>query len=545
MNNIVKMMPVIGVCVVSVDATTIVFNGCSNTLNSYFTFTAGENEYCIKKCVPNLNPDTEVIVTLKIPGSVDGNQVSLCEEAFNWGKDADFPNLNVNLIFEKVGNTYVQMPVNCAYMFKETTNSSKKISLELGGIATTIVTNMYGMFSGCSALTSIDVRNFNTRNVTNMGLMFSDCFALTSIDVSNFDTSNATNISGMFRKCSGLTSLDVSNFNTRNVTEIYSMFYGCSALTSLDISNFDTSNATNIAYMFNGCSNITALDLGNFDTSHATNMNYMFSGCSKLKSLDISSFDTSKVTTVDYIFNRCTSLLTLSVSERFLQSIENVSGCDSIFARCRSSLKVVGKKINQFIAANTETKSKIDADANKVYIFQKPSAWISDSLKEIVKAQLAYPTYEEESEITNLSKIFTSESMDSLYIAQNDADQTFVLNGIGENIAGMLINKAIDGIGYYPASLQLTGSITLSGDNSGFTQKTLIVGDGVKDTVVTFTDPKALPETDIVVESKGKLVFTGPQKYSITHQITFKSAGLLFSANRIICLNGATIEFAL
>ena len=37
------------------------------------------------------------------------------------------------------------------------------------------------MFSGCSALTSLDVSHFNTQNVTFMDRMFSGCSALTSI----------------------------------------------------------------------------------------------------------------------------------------------------------------------------------------------------------------------------------------------------------------------------------------------------------------------------------------------------------------------------
>ena len=38
------------------------------------------------------------------------------------------------------------------------------------------------MFSGCAALTSIDLKNFNTKNVTDMSWMFSGCAALTTIN---------------------------------------------------------------------------------------------------------------------------------------------------------------------------------------------------------------------------------------------------------------------------------------------------------------------------------------------------------------------------
>ncbi len=85
---------------------------------------------------------------------------------------------------------------------------------------TSEVKDMSWMFSGCSGLTSLDVKNFNTQNVTNMAAMFSGCSDLTSLDVKNFNTQNVTNMGRMFAKCSGLTSLDVSTFNTQNVTEM-------------------------------------------------------------------------------------------------------------------------------------------------------------------------------------------------------------------------------------------------------------------------------------------------------------------------------------
>lgn len=222
------------------------------------------------------------------------------------------------------------------------------------------------------------------------------------------------------------------------------------------------------------------------------------------------------------------------------------TNADNRFSNRNENLTVIassGSNKNGFIEADGEAKSQINKNASKVYVFAR-SPEISKSLTGVLTNNSIITDTESSDEI-DLSDIFNATANDAIYIGKKTAGQTVVIDGADKTILAALINKTIDGIGYYPASLQLTGSITLSGDNSGFTQETLIVGDAVKDTVITFTDPKALPETDIVVESKGKLVFTGPQKYSITHQITFKSAGLLFSANRIICLNGATIEFAL
>ena len=126
---------------------------------------------------------------------------------------------------------------------------------------------------------------------------------LTTVDLSNFNTSKVTDMYGMFNGCSSLTSLDVSNFNTSNVERMTSMFQFCSSLKTLDLSNFNTSKVTNMGYMFFGCSSLKTLDLSNFDTSNVDFMNGMFGNCSKLSNLklgtnwasnsSISSFDLS------------------------------------------------------------------------------------------------------------------------------------------------------------------------------------------------------------------------------------------------------------
>ena len=108
----------------------------------------------------------------------------------------------------------------------------------ISNLKTDNVTDMSGMFNGCSSLTSLDVSGFKTDNVTDMNLMFMDCSELTSLDVSGFKTDNVTNIRGIFWGCSSLTSLDVSGFKTDNVTDISVMFSNCSGLTSLDVSGF-------------------------------------------------------------------------------------------------------------------------------------------------------------------------------------------------------------------------------------------------------------------------------------------------------------------
>ena len=196
------------------------------------------------------------------------------------------------------------------------------------------VTDMNGMFSGCSGLTSLDLSHFNTQNVTNMGSMFSHCWGLTSLDLSHFNTQNVTDMGGMFSGCSGLTSLDLSHFNTQNVTDMSWMFKGCSGLPSLDLSHFNTQNVTNMREMFSGCSGLTSLDVSHFNTQSVTYMGEMFYGCSGLTSLDLSHFNTQKVTYMTEMFWGCSGLTSLDLSHFDTQNVFYMSwmfkGCSAL-----------------------------------------------------------------------------------------------------------------------------------------------------------------------------------------------------------------------
>jgi len=151
------------------------------------------------------------------------------------------------------------------YEIKEKYNvknyNNNKIKIVLKGIEK--VTNMNGMFYGCSSLLSLpDISKWNTNNITNMNGIFYRCSSLLSLpDISKWNTNNVTNMSEMFSGCSLLSSLpDISKWNTNNVTNMYGLFYGCLSLKSLpDISKWNTNNVINMCGIFNGCSSITSL----------------------------------------------------------------------------------------------------------------------------------------------------------------------------------------------------------------------------------------------------------------------------------------------
>lgn len=263
------------------------------------------------------------------------------------------------------------------------------ITADLTGLKMSQVTTMFGMFAGCTAMTSVNFgENIDTSNVTSMYDVFSSCQSLTTIEnLDKFDTSKVTTMTGMFWHCFSITSLDLSSFDTAHVTEMPGMFASCDKLTSVTFSEkfdtssvekmydlfrycssletlelpeaFDTSNATEIQNMFDGCKSLKSLELPeNFDaasainmermfcnclsltslelpdgfrTSNAEYMHQLFQGCSKLTSLKLpETFDTSKVTNMYAMFNNCTALTELNLPESF--NTTNVKKMDAMFA---------------------------------------------------------------------------------------------------------------------------------------------------------------------------------------------------------------------
>ena len=149
-------------------------------------------------------------------------------------------------------------------------------------------TSLREFFKNCKALETISgLEYLNTANVTDMNSMFSGCSALKSLDLTTFNTENVRDMNFMFLKCSALTSLDLKNFNTENVTDMYNMFDGCSDLTSLDLTNFNTANVERMQEMFKGCSTLQSIYVS--DNFVVTGIKYesykknLFTDCKALK----------------------------------------------------------------------------------------------------------------------------------------------------------------------------------------------------------------------------------------------------------------------
>jgi surface protein len=77
------------------------------------------------------------------------------------------------------------------------------------------VTNMYGMFSNCQNLSSLDLTSFNTANVTNMDYMFDGCSTLTTIYASEKFVTDQVNGGDMFNECRSLKDYSFSKRDSK------------------------------------------------------------------------------------------------------------------------------------------------------------------------------------------------------------------------------------------------------------------------------------------------------------------------------------------
>ena len=166
----------------------------------------------------------------------------------------------------------------------------------------TVLTSMYCWFYNCSNLTKIEgVSNLHTAMVTDMTGLFSGCTKLASLDLTGFNTANVTIMYGMFQQCYSLNTIDVTNFNTAKVEDMRYMFSECSGLTTLDLSSFNVSNVTYMDELFAYCSALTTIYVGSewLIDSEKTSGPHMFRNCQKLVGGKGTTYDSNHLH-VDY-----------------------------------------------------------------------------------------------------------------------------------------------------------------------------------------------------------------------------------------------------
>lgn len=190
----------------------------------------------------------------------------------------------------------------------------------------------YYMFSGCAALTELDLTEVDTSTSINFDYMFSGCSSLATLDGTQLDMSSATTAQYMFSGCSSLTEIELLT-TSKNCTNFSYMFNNCSALKKVTLGLDFTKNSAALSTMFTGCTALEEVDLLHavkFGGSYAASLfasktnlkkvtlpskwlclsgsaSSMFSGCTNLETID-GVIDLKNVTTYNDMFKNCTKL---------------------------------------------------------------------------------------------------------------------------------------------------------------------------------------------------------------------------------------------
>ena len=134
----------------------------------------------------------------------------------------------------------------------------------------------YYLFYGYTGTSVEDLISYSdTENVTNMSGMFNGCTKLQSIPL--LDTSKVTNMYGMFNSCVSLQSIPL--LDTNNVTNMNNMFAGCTNLQTIDITSMDKiASTSNTQYMCYNDRSLIKFIIRNMSVIPPLNTN-SFNGC--------------------------------------------------------------------------------------------------------------------------------------------------------------------------------------------------------------------------------------------------------------------------
>jgi surface protein len=147
-------------------------------------------------------------------------------------------------------------PSSLGYWFNGFTKINSISGLDL--VDYTYCKSFIGLFYGNTTLTSLDLSGVNTSNVVNMYQMFRGCTALTEIDLNSFNTANVLNYGEMFYGDTALVSIYVSGrfIINNNITNDTNMFYNCTRVVGGAGTTYSSSAVTSArAHIDGGTSN--------------------------------------------------------------------------------------------------------------------------------------------------------------------------------------------------------------------------------------------------------------------------------------------------
>ena len=223
------------------------------------------------------------------------------------------------------------------------------------------VVQSISMFNGCKKLQYLDdLSGWDVSNVSDMGFMFYSCQSLQALNgIGEWQTDSLEYLQAMFKDAKSLTKLDVADWNVSKVKTFNSLFSsanqntGNMKLTNLDLSKWDTSSATTMGWMFYGCGSLTEVNLSNQTMPNLTTMSHMFADCYKLEHVYMDNWETPALLCMDGVFNNCEAMKSVDLSSFDTAKVKEFS---QLFEACYSLEEVIGMDNWETSAACTYTE---------------------------------------------------------------------------------------------------------------------------------------------------------------------------------------------
>lgn len=125
-----------------------------------------------------------------------------------------------NLTSLDVSNWNTSKIINMYEMFA---GCSSLKSLNVSGLDITNPSTLANMFNGCSSLVSLDLSSWDTSYIITMDYMFRGCSSLVSLNISGWDMTKVkikSNMRGMFTDCSKLSTIRMIGCNQTTIDKI-------------------------------------------------------------------------------------------------------------------------------------------------------------------------------------------------------------------------------------------------------------------------------------------------------------------------------------
>jgi surface protein len=139
----------------------------------------------------------------------------------------DVPNGSVMKVVAEPGVRFVG---DCTALFASLPNMT---DADLEEADTSLMTNAYEMFKGCSSLTKVSFSDWDVSSLTNISEMFYNCISLAHVDFQGWEQAEVTDMSSLLALCENLEYADLSSIGTAATVDMDSLFSGADNLSAV------------------------------------------------------------------------------------------------------------------------------------------------------------------------------------------------------------------------------------------------------------------------------------------------------------------------